>query len=101
MQYQFTSVSEGGDTVLPGTVAIFGSIGNERLKSVKGFSYLVLIAHASRKFNYILMTVFCAINVVKWPVRDMVSISPCISFLSLICVSIDAFNSMRLVESLK
>lgn len=102
MPCQFTSVGEGGNTVWPGTVAILGSTGNERLKSVKkGFSYLVLTAHASRKFNYILMTVFCAINVVKWPVREMVSISPCISFLSLICVSIDAFNCMRLEESLK
>lgn len=35
----------------------------------------------------------------KWPVREMVSISPCINFLSLMCVSIDAFNWMRLEES--
>lgn len=66
---------------MPGTAAILGLRGSERLKSVKkGSSYLVLIAHASQKFNCILMAVFCAINVVKWPVREMVSISPCINF---------------------
>jgi len=97
---QFAFVGEGSNTVLPGTVAILGFRGNESLKSVKkGSSYLVSIAHASWKFNYILMAVFCAINVVKWPVREVVSISPCINFLSLMCVSIDAFNFMRLVES--
>lgn len=67
----------------------------------QGSSYLVLIARASQKFNYPLMDVFCAINVVKWPVREIVSISPCINFLSLMCVSIDAFNCTRLVESSK
>lgn len=100
MPCQFTFVGEGSNRVLPGTVAILGSRGNERLKSVKkGSSYLVLIAHASWKFNYILMAVFCAINVVKWPAREMVSISPCINFLSLMCVSIDAFNCLSLLES--
>lgn len=58
-----------------------------------------MIAHASRKFNYILTAAFRAINAVKWPVREMVSISSCINFLSLMCASIDAFNCMRLEES--
>lgn len=35
----------------------------------------------------------------KWPVRETVSISPCINFLSLVCVSLDAFNCVRLEES--
>lgn len=78
---QFASVGEDISTELPSTRAILGSRGNERLKGVKkGSSYLVLIARASWKFNYILTAAFRAINAGKWAVREMLSISPCINF---------------------
>lgn len=56
---QFAFVGEGINRELPSTAAILGSRGNERLKGVrKSSSTLGLIAHASRKFNYILTAAF-------------------------------------------
>lgn len=88
------------DAALPGTAAILGSRGSKRLKSVKkGSSYLILIAHAAWKFNDVLMAVFCAVNVVKWPVREVVSISPYINLTVIMCASIDVFSCVSLRES--
>lgn len=80
MTHKFAFVRGGSNKVLPDTAVVLGWKGNERLKSVKCLTYPVLIAYASWKFNYILMAGFGTMNVRKWPVRKMVSISPCINF---------------------